>query len=279
MARRLRAQGPERHAAVAALHALLLRASRFEVGRRRAARSHLGRRSDDLARQSPADALMTVLGKLDTYAGAQPLHDLGLQFALTRRPRRCADTPGGTRAAARAEDVAADRRRPATSHRTRARARAVRRGVRSAWRADGRTSAGCWSRSPSTTSRSTCSSTARNTLAARCTRRCTIPAAGWARCSPPTASRSPESGSSSRSHDAPDQGGAVAAGRFAGPELTCAQCFDQLDRYVELELELGGSDADTAVPGMRAHLEGCPACAEDHDSLRELLLSEGPGGR
>ena len=64
----------------------------------------------------------------------------------------------------------------------------------------------------------------------------------------------------------------------AGPELTCEQCFDQLDRYVELELELGGSDADTAIPGMRAHLEGCPACAEDRDSLRELLLSEVPGG-
>jgi hypothetical protein len=57
-----------------------------------------------------------------------------------------------------------------------------------------------------------------------------------------------------------------------GPELTCEQCFDQLDRYVELEL--GGSDADAVVPGMHAHLEGCPACAEDRDSLRELLLSE-----
>jgi hypothetical protein len=58
-----------------------------------------------------------------------------------------------------------------------------------------------------------------------------------------------------------------------GPELTCEQCFDQLDRYVELEL--AGSDADAAVPGMRAHLEGCAACAEDRDSLRDLLLSEG----
>jgi hypothetical protein len=61
-----------------------------------------------------------------------------------------------------------------------------------------------------------------------------------------------------------------------GPELTCEQCFDHLDRYVELEL--GGTDADAAIPGMRAHLEGCPACAEDRDSLRALLLSEaGPG--
>jgi hypothetical protein len=58
----------------------------------------------------------------------------------------------------------------------------------------------------------------------------------------------------------------------AGPELTCDECFEQLDRYVELEL--AGSDADAAVPGMRPHLEGCPACAEDHDSLAALLTAE-----
>jgi hypothetical protein len=51
----------------------------------------------------------------------------------------------------------------------------------------------------------------------------------------------------------------------AGPELSCEQCFEELDRYVELEL--AGRDADGAVPGMRAHLEGCPACREDHESL------------
>ena len=35
----------------------------------------------------------------------------------------------------------------------------------------------------------------------------------------------------------------------SGPELGCEQCFDELDRYVELEL--GGADADAATPGMR----------------------------
>jgi hypothetical protein len=60
----------------------------------------------------------------------------------------------------------------------------------------------------------------------------------------------------------------------AGPELTCEACFEQLDRYVELEVR--GLDADGAVAGMRAHLEGCPACAEDRDSLLALLRSEGP---
>jgi len=61
----------------------------------------------------------------------------------------------------------------------------------------------------------------------------------------------------------------------AGPELGCDECFDELDRYVELEL--AGADADTAVPGMRAHLEGCPACREEHESLRRLLQSGGAG--
>jgi hypothetical protein len=57
----------------------------------------------------------------------------------------------------------------------------------------------------------------------------------------------------------------------AGPELSCEECFEELDRYVELEL--AGADADAAVPGMRAHLEGCSACAEDHESLREWLAT------
>jgi hypothetical protein len=57
-----------------------------------------------------------------------------------------------------------------------------------------------------------------------------------------------------------------------GPELSCEECFDQLDLYVELELM--SSDPDGAIPGMQAHLEGCSACAEDYESLRALLLSE-----
>ncbi|HEX5147253.1 MAG TPA: hypothetical protein VFV85_09530 [Conexibacter sp.] len=57
----------------------------------------------------------------------------------------------------------------------------------------------------------------------------------------------------------------------AGPELTCEQCFEQIDRYAELELRDGAAGADAAVPGMAAHLEGCPACAEEHATLRALL--------
>ncbi|MDQ3866732.1 MAG: hypothetical protein M3304_07870 [Actinomycetota bacterium] len=56
------------------------------------------------------------------------------------------------------------------------------------------------------------------------------------------------------------------------PEVGCDVCFDKLDRYVELEL--AGEDADAAIPGLRAHLDGCPACREEHDSLRALVGGE-----
>jgi len=55
----------------------------------------------------------------------------------------------------------------------------------------------------------------------------------------------------------------------AGPEVGCDECFDLIDRYVELQL--AGQDADSAIPGLRAHLAGCPACAEEHQSLLALV--------
>jgi hypothetical protein len=58
----------------------------------------------------------------------------------------------------------------------------------------------------------------------------------------------------------------------AGPEVGCDVCFAELDRYVELEL--AGVDADAAIPGLRAHLEGCAACREEHDSLLALVSGE-----
>jgi hypothetical protein len=56
------------------------------------------------------------------------------------------------------------------------------------------------------------------------------------------------------------------------PEIGCDECFEHLDRYVELEL--AGADADAAIPGMSAHLSGCPACGEEHESLRAYLESQ-----
>ena len=59
----------------------------------------------------------------------------------------------------------------------------------------------------------------------------------------------------------------------AGPEVSCEACFERLDEYVDAEL--AGRDADREIPGMAAHLAGCPACREDHESLRDLVVGEG----
>lgn len=67
-----------------------------------------------------------------------------------------------------------------------------------------------------------------------------------------------------------------ALGRLLGPaeaEVGCDVCFQELDRYVELEI--AGADADVAIPGLRAHLAGCSACREEHDSLYALVSERG----
>jgi anti-sigma factor RsiW len=58
----------------------------------------------------------------------------------------------------------------------------------------------------------------------------------------------------------------------AAPEILCDECFEQLDVYVDAELR--DADADATVPGMRAHLQGCPACAEEYESLRALAQQD-----
>ena len=67
--------------------------------------------------------------------------------------------------------------------------------------------------------------------------------------------------------------------RLLGPtghQVSCEQCFELLDQYVELEL--AGVDADVRVPGLRTHLDGCPACKEEHESLRALVAESGQRG-
>ena len=68
------------------------------------------------------------------------------------------------------------------------------------------------------------------------------------------------------------QGETLLLRRMLGPaeqEVSCDECFAQLDRYVELEL--AGVNPEATLSGMRAHLEGCSACAEDHKSLHAFI--------
>jgi RNA polymerase sigma-70 factor (ECF subfamily) len=79
----LRGTGPEREAAIAQLHGLLIRAARFELSRRRAALSYVrGEELDDIACQAADDALVAVLAKLDDYRGASRFTTWAYKFAL-----------------------------------------------------------------------------------------------------------------------------------------------------------------------------------------------------
>jgi hypothetical protein len=55
------------------------------------------------------------------------------------------------------------------------------------------------------------------------------------------------------------------------PWLSCEDCFRLMDQYVEALLH-GQGEVD--VPGMEVHLRGCAACAEEAESLLELVAQE-----
>jgi RNA polymerase sigma-70 factor (ECF subfamily) len=65
----LRASGQQRDLTVARLRALLLRAARREVWRRRASLHLRGAELDDLAQQAVDDAVIAILAKLDGFRG------------------------------------------------------------------------------------------------------------------------------------------------------------------------------------------------------------------
>jgi RNA polymerase sigma-70 factor (ECF subfamily) len=81
--RALRADGSARDEALARLHALLLRAARFEVARRRPTLPHLrGDELDDIAAEAADDALMSVLRRLDDFRGESRFTTWVYKFAL-----------------------------------------------------------------------------------------------------------------------------------------------------------------------------------------------------
>jgi len=78
--RSLRADDEE---AIARLHALLLKAARFECTRRRPTLPHLrGDELDDIANEAADDALMSILRRLDDFRGASRFTTWAYKFAL-----------------------------------------------------------------------------------------------------------------------------------------------------------------------------------------------------
>jgi RNA polymerase sigma-70 factor (ECF subfamily) len=79
----LQGEGELRAAAIERLHALLIRAARFEIERRRHALPHLrGGDYDDLAEQSANDALVAILRKLGEFRGESRFTTWAYKFAL-----------------------------------------------------------------------------------------------------------------------------------------------------------------------------------------------------
>jgi RNA polymerase sigma-70 factor (ECF subfamily) len=74
----LRGPPAVREPALAELHALLLRAARFELRRRGLPHADL----EDLAMQAADDALMAILGKLDDFRGRSRFTTWAYKFAL-----------------------------------------------------------------------------------------------------------------------------------------------------------------------------------------------------
>jgi RNA polymerase sigma-70 factor, ECF subfamily len=72
-----------RDESIARLHALLLRAARFEVARRRPTLPHLrGNELEDIALEAADDALMSVLGRLEDFEGRSRFTTWAYKFAL-----------------------------------------------------------------------------------------------------------------------------------------------------------------------------------------------------
>jgi RNA polymerase sigma-70 factor (ECF subfamily) len=79
----LRAGGPAGDRALAELHALLLRAARFEALRRQGSLPWIGATElDDLVLQAADDALVAVLSRLDSFRGASRFTTWAYKFAI-----------------------------------------------------------------------------------------------------------------------------------------------------------------------------------------------------
>jgi RNA polymerase sigma-70 factor (ECF subfamily) len=80
--RALRGSGPEKNAALARLHELLLKIARAEVNRRRSQLQIAGPELEDLAHQAAADALMAITAKLDEFRGESRFTTWAYKFVI-----------------------------------------------------------------------------------------------------------------------------------------------------------------------------------------------------
>jgi hypothetical protein len=56
-------------------------------------------------------------------------------------------------------------------------------------------------------------------------------------------------------------------------EIGCDECFEQVDRFIEMELS--GLDTARAMPLVQEHLEICGECREEYEALLTALRATG----
>jgi predicted anti-sigma-YlaC factor YlaD len=55
-------------------------------------------------------------------------------------------------------------------------------------------------------------------------------------------------------------------------EISCSDCFEIIDVYVDLEL--AGQAPEARLPMVKQHLDQCQVCREENDLVRELARQE-----
>ncbi len=52
-------------------------------------------------------------------------------------------------------------------------------------------------------------------------------------------------------------------------EISCLECFDLLDQYADLII--AGADPAEIMPAVRQHLNHCPTCTDEFETLMFML--------
>jgi predicted anti-sigma-YlaC factor YlaD len=58
-------------------------------------------------------------------------------------------------------------------------------------------------------------------------------------------------------------------------EISCAECFDLVSQYVDLEV--AGTVSEQTLPRLTQHLHQCGVCREEYEILRDLVRLEAEG--
>ena len=59
-------------------------------------------------------------------------------------------------------------------------------------------------------------------------------------------------------------------------EISCTECFELVSSYVEMEVT--GEDPAAKMPKVKQHIDQCPACRAEYETLRDLQRFEDEGG-